>query len=117
MLGVIDKGHCTAPHPFCANTPDDIVAACVARLQPESARATLDAMFRDLPHPERVTTPMLVLGALADGAIDENAVRATARAYGTDAQFFSDMGHNTILEPGWQAVAERIMQWLGHRGL
>ena len=74
-------------------------------------------MFRDLPEPQRVTTPMLVLGAEADRALAQDEVRATARAYGTDAQFFGDMGHNMMLEPGWQAVAERIMQWLGHRGL
>ena len=60
---------------------------------------------------------MLVLGAEADRALTQDEVRATARAYGTDAQFFADMGHNMMLEPGWQAVAERIMKWLGHRGL
>ena len=74
-------------------------------------------MFRDLPEPERVTTPMLVLGAEDDRAFTQDEVRATARAYDTDAQFFPDMGHNMMLEPGWQAVAERITQWLGHRGL
>jgi hypothetical protein len=39
-------------------------------------------------------------------------VRATARAYRTDAEFFADMGHNMMLEPGWAAVAERIDAWL-----
>jgi len=29
----------------------------------------------------------------------------------------SDMGHDMMLEPGLQAVAERMIQWLGHRGL
>ena len=60
---------------------------------------------------------MLVLGAEDDRAFTQDEVRATARAYDTDAQFFPDMGHNMMLEPGWQAVAERITQWLGHRGL
>jgi hypothetical protein len=27
------------------------------------------------------------------------------------------MGHNMMLEPGWQAVAERIDNWLGGQGL
>ena len=76
-----------------------------------------EMMFRDLPEPQRVTTPMLVLGAEADRALAQDEVRATARAHGTDAQFFGDMGHDMMLEPGWQAVAERIIQWLGHRGL
>ncbi len=76
-----------------------------------------EMMFRDLPEPQRVTTPMLVLGAEADRALAQDEVRATARAYGTDAQFFGDMGHDMMLEPGWRSVAERIIQWLGHRGL
>jgi len=44
--------------------------------------------------------------------------RATARAYDTEAEIiFSDIGHNMMLEPGWQAVAERIVGWLTGRGL
>ncbi len=102
---------------FCAHTPESVVADCVSRLQPESARALVEVMFRDLPQPERVTTPLLVLGAEADRTFTQDEVHATARAYDTDAQFFGDMGHNMMLEPGWQAVAVRIVQWLGHRGL
>ncbi len=30
---------------------------------------------------------------------------------------FVHMGHNMMLEPGWQAVAERIDNWLTARGL
>ena len=44
-------------------------------------------------------------------------VRATAKAYSTEPEFFSDLGHNMMLEPGWQSVAERIHTWLGTRGL
>ena len=104
-------------HLFCGQTPEIIVDDCVARLQPESARAMREMMFRDSPEPQRVTTPMLVLGAEADRALTQDEVRATARAYDTDAQFFADMGHSMMLEPGWQVDAERIMKWLGHRGL
>jgi hypothetical protein len=44
-------------------------------------------------------------------------VHATARAYRTEAEFFPNMGHNMMLEPGWAAVAERIHNWLCARGL
>ena len=71
----------------------------------------------NLPRPKRVTTPMLVLGALDDGAVTPKEVRATARAYRTEAEFFPNMGHNMMLEPGWAAVAERINDWLGTHGL
>ena len=60
---------------------------------------------------------MLVLGADEDRAVTPDEVRATARAYHTDAHIVGEMGHDFMLEPGWQAVAERIIGRLGHRGL
>jgi pimeloyl-ACP methyl ester carboxylesterase len=60
---------------------------------------------------------MLVLGATDDGCFTVKEAHATARAYGTEAEIFSGMGHNMMLEPGWQAVAERIVGWLTDRGL
>jgi pimeloyl-ACP methyl ester carboxylesterase len=70
-----------------------------------------------IPKPERVTSPMLVLGAKHDGTFTPREVRATARAYRTDAEIFPGMGHDLMLEPGWAAVAERIHVWLGTRDL
>lgn len=102
---------------FSANTPEDIVADCAARLQEDSSRVSIDCLVLNLPHPDRVTTPLLVLGAEQDGAHTRKEVQATARAYGTEAEFFDDMGHNMMLEPGWEAVADRIHGWLGERGL
>jgi hypothetical protein len=64
-----------------------------------------------------VRTPILVLGAEQDGAHTRAEVQATARAYGTQAEFFAGMGHNMMLEPGWAVVAERIDSWLSGRGL
>jgi pimeloyl-ACP methyl ester carboxylesterase len=116
-LDVLGTPRLVRRHLFCSRTPEAIVDDCAARLQPESGRALREMMFRDLPAPELISTPILVLGAADDGALTPEDVHATARAYGTDAQFFSDMGHDMMLEPGWQAVAERLMHWLGHRGL
>jgi hypothetical protein len=70
-----------------------------------------------LPKPKRVTTPLLILGAYDDGAHTRKEVCATARAYGTEAEFFPNMGHNMMLEPGWDAVAQRIDTWLSTQGL
>ncbi len=71
----------------------------------------------NLPRPKRVTAPLLVLGAQDDNAHTAKEIRATARAYGTEAEFFPEMGHDMMLEPGWNAVAERIDTWLSARGL
>lgn len=102
---------------FSESTPEDSVLRYAARLQEDSARVSIDCLLLNLPRPKRVTTPLLVLGAEQDGAHTSREVRATARAYGTEAEFFSGMGHNMMLEPGWQAVAERIDTWLGGHGL
>jgi pimeloyl-ACP methyl ester carboxylesterase len=102
---------------FSVHTPEDRVLACAARLQEESVRVGLDCLVLRLPRPKRVTAPVLVLGAHDDGAHTRKEVRATAHAYHTDAEFFPDMGHNMMLEPGWAAVAERIHAWLGAQGL
>lgn len=96
---------------FCADTPQAIVESCFERVGPESIRAAMtDPMFRRVDT-RRVTSPMLVLGAAHDGFVSVRAVRATARAYRTEPEFF-DMGHNMMLEPGWADVARRIHAWL-----
>jgi pimeloyl-ACP methyl ester carboxylesterase len=102
---------------FCARTPEPIVAQCFARLQEESYRALeMDMNLLNLVRPRRVTTPMLVLEG-ADVGWGHRPARANARAYHTKVEFFPNMGHNMMLEPGWQAVAERIDSWLGAHGL
>ena len=60
---------------------------------------------------------MLVLGAKDDGSRIDGDASALARLYQTDAELFPDMGHAMMLEPGWQAVAERIEGWLSGQGL
>ncbi|MCX2928665.1 alpha/beta hydrolase [Mycobacterium sp. CVI_P3] len=95
-------------------TPEEIVAACTSRLGPESVRVLYrDLLYRHLARPKRVTTPMLVLGAELDGFFTPREVAATAKAYRTEPVMFPGMGHNMMLERGWEAVAERIDSWLG----
>jgi len=44
----------------------------------------------DLPRPAWVTTPLLVVGAECDGCFTQEEVRATARAYRTEADIIPD---------------------------
>ncbi len=77
---------------------------------------TLDGLVR-LPRPKRVSAPLLVLGGGCDRTIPPREVRATARAYGVEAEIFPGMAHNMMLDPGWESVTGRIDSWLGTRGL
>jgi alpha-beta hydrolase superfamily lysophospholipase len=117
LTGFIGTVPLVREHLFSAHTPDDIVQSSAAGVQAEAVRASLiDPMIRRV-RTSRVTTQMLVLGATDDGLVTQAEVRATARAYRTDAEFFAGMGHNMMLEPGWAAVAERIDAWLATRDL
>jgi pimeloyl-ACP methyl ester carboxylesterase len=102
---------------FSSQTPESDVMRHAARLGHESQRTLLDGLGLNLPRPKRVTTPLLVLGAERDGCFTTEEVHATSRAYHTTAEIFPEMGHDMMLEPGWQAVAERIDSWLGGQGL
>ncbi|MGB7165549.1 MAG: alpha/beta hydrolase, partial [Mycobacterium sp.] len=100
-----------------AQKPDDIVESCAASVQSEAVRASLiDPLIRRVKS-QRINTPILVLGAADDGMVTDAEVRATARAYQTEAEFFTGMGHNMMLEPGWADVAERVHTWLQTRDL
>lgn len=101
---------------FGPHTPEETVVACTARLQNESLAVLPGAVSR-LPKPNLVSTPLLVLGAEHDDCFTVDEVRATARAYGTEAVIFPGMGHDMMLEPGWRDVADHITSWLRERGL
>jgi pimeloyl-ACP methyl ester carboxylesterase len=102
---------------FSIHTPEADVVRHSGRLQEDSRRAGLDTPLFARNSPKRVTTPLLVLGAGCDGDITPKELHGTARAYRTKAEIFPDMGHDMMLEPGWQAVAERIDGWLAAQGL
>jgi pimeloyl-ACP methyl ester carboxylesterase len=87
------------------------------RMQDESYLAFLDMLALNLPSPKKVDVPLLVLGAERDFMFSRSEVEATARAYKTRAEFFPNMAHDMMLEAGWQSVADRILRWLGDRGL
>jgi pimeloyl-ACP methyl ester carboxylesterase len=116
LADLVNTPRLAREHLFCAHTPQSTVESCAARMEPESRRAGTGGTFVRV-RPSRVTTPLLVLDGENDAAITNDEVRATASAYGTQAAFFPNMGHNMMLEPGWADVAERIHTWLGTRDL
>jgi pimeloyl-ACP methyl ester carboxylesterase len=86
------------------------------RLGHESVRTLLDMVALNLPQPAKVRTPMLVLGGEKDTVFTQDEVRATAKAYNTEAHFFP-MPHDLMLDVGWERVADTILDWLKARGI
>ncbi len=103
---------------FCNKTPEDVVANCFARLGEDSYRVCLELLLRPkvIWH-AHTSTPVLVLGAGGDGCVERKSVERVAALYGVQAEFFEDMGHDLMLEPGWERAAARILLWLGELGL
>jgi pimeloyl-ACP methyl ester carboxylesterase len=100
---------------FSEDLPEDQLRAYWKRMQEESYMAFLDMVALDLPKPEKRNTPLLVLGVGRDNMIKPAEIEALAGAYHTQAEFIPDVAHNSMLELGWQAVAERILVWLKER--
>ncbi|QLL06173.1 alpha/beta hydrolase [Mycobacterium vicinigordonae] len=102
---------------FCASTPQADVEACWQRVDDEAYRAFLDMLVLKLVKPKRVNqVPALVLGAELDTMIVPHEIVYTADVFGVKPEFFENMGHDMMLESGWQSVAERIDGWLSQEG-
>ena len=112
MLPLLGTPQLAREYLFSPGMPEDKVKTYCSRLQDESYRAYLDMMGMDLPRPERVKVPILVMGATDDRLITPAEVEATARAYQTQAELLPGMAHDMMLEAGWQAAADRILTWL-----
>jgi len=96
---------------FSPNTPEEIVTRCRERLQKESWLVSQE-MTPPLKRPYPITSPILVLGGEQDGTVLPEAICETAEAYNVPCHIFEGMGHNLMLEPGWEKVGAFIDQWL-----
>lgn len=82
-----------------------------ARLQDESFRAQLEMLVTKLPRPDKVTTPMLVVAGEHDRVFTVAEQAATAKAYETTVDIVP-AAHDMMLDPNWQHVADRILDWI-----
>lgn len=116
-------------HPFISTTElvreaffsDDIDAGILEKyfsgLHNESYFAFLDMLLLNLPQPQKITTPLLVLGAANDRFFSPKEVELTAKAYNTRAIIISNMAHDMMLEKDWKKAADIIIGWLRERNL
>ncbi len=91
-----------------------------ARLTPESGRALwetlnwwLDPFATTLVNPMRVQAPVLAIAGGKDAIHPPATVRSTALRIGGETVVFDDMSHWLVGEPGWEAVADTCLQWIG----
>jgi alpha-beta hydrolase superfamily lysophospholipase len=102
---------------FSDDFPAEQFLQYYAHIQSESFRMALEMALLRLPRPEKVRTPILVLGAERDRIFTVSEHQKTARAYNTESTIYPDMAHDMMLERGWESVAEKILSWLNARDL
>lgn len=102
---------------FSPDFPDAELQGYWKLMQNESYMSFLDMVALNLPKPEKVKTPVLVLGAARDNMLQPAEIEATARAYHTQVQIIPDVAHDSMLETRWETVAQRILGWLRERAL
>jgi pimeloyl-ACP methyl ester carboxylesterase len=100
---------------FSPDLSEDEVVTYWRKLQDESFRAFLDMLILDLPRPSKPRAPILVLGAERDAIFFRDEIDATARAYGTTAEWLRGVAHDAMLDRGWQTCADHILEWLTRR--
>jgi pimeloyl-ACP methyl ester carboxylesterase len=108
-----DSPNRTRDYFFSPGTPAAVVNDCHRRLQPESMQALKDMMTP--LHPERVTTPVVVVGAESDWLVaPPKELAATARAYHTAARTLPG-GHDMMLDTAWEQAAVAIQTAIAER--
>ncbi|HSK73365.1 MAG TPA: alpha/beta fold hydrolase [Pyrinomonadaceae bacterium] len=96
---------------FSVDADDEKIARYVGRFGKESYRAALEMIY-NLPKPNSIKTPLLVLGAENDALIAPAKIEKTARAFNAECKIFPNMAHDLMLERDWQTVADLMINWL-----
>ena len=99
---------------FTPETPEQDVIDCFIRLQNESITVFREAQrfARVWQTPLHGAVPILVLGGARDACFPPAVLRRLAAAYGAALHVFAGVGHDLMLDRGWEQVADAIMEWV-----
>ena len=96
--------------------PPELQDAMLDELVPDSGRAGKEMSITGVPvDRDRVRCPILVIGADDDQFIPKRIVERIAHRYGASARILEGHGHMSVLEPGWESVAELVDQWIAQQ--
>jgi pimeloyl-ACP methyl ester carboxylesterase len=84
----------------------------VAMMSPDSGRAGREMSIGVPVDARRVTCPVLVLTGDDDRFIPPSVAERVAAKYHADLRRLAGHGHMLPMEPGWEVVADTILDWL-----
>ena len=94
--------------------PDAERPAIHARLTHESGRVYRSLMMGTVRvDAGAVDVPIRVIGGTEDRIISPALVRKTAKHYGVEAELLAGHAHWILAEPGWQAICDDVVDWIG----
>jgi pimeloyl-ACP methyl ester carboxylesterase len=102
---------------FSADMTASDVEEYHAKLQDESYSCFLDMLAFAPIRPQRVTTPVLVVGAENDNVFYRRDIRKTGRAYHHKAVILPGASHDIMLDKNWRRAADVILAWLELKGM
>lgn len=114
---VKDPGLCRETF-FGKGLGDAAVAKHMAQMAGSSKKPLIDlgTLNRDelpLPPCREPVAPVFVGGARGDNVVDVQGVEDTAAHYGVAPVLFGEgMGHDVMLDAGWEVAAEALERWL-----
>ena len=97
---------------FTSRAPITVLAQALHHLSPESSRAVLELTWRGNGVHVVDGVPVCVIAAGADALFTPEDVEATARRLRTTAIVLDGMPHMLMLEPGWEALALKLDEWI-----
>jgi len=96
---------------FSADADDAWVEKYSSRFGKEAFLAALEMIY-NLPKPDKIKVPILIVGAENDAVIAERLIAKSAQTLKADYRIFPNIAHDMMLEKGWRDVAEHIAGWL-----
>jgi len=105
---------------FSSTMPRADVERHFARIQEDSFRAYLDFLAFSLPNIQDIrerNVPTLIIGGENDGLFEQREFEALAKLYDAGLTIIPGTAHDVMLEANWQQAADRIIAWLGEKGI
>lgn len=111
-----DSLHALRDHYFTPAMPPALLAQVAQHIHPESPRAVMDLAFPFAFPPQPPTHiaagEITVIGGAADAIFTPAQVAQTASRYRTEPIIVPGLPHMLMLEPGWEAAAQAIVDQL-----